>query len=298
MSANPHSLAPGAYTALVTPFDAAGAVDHTCMLRLAQRQLAAGIAGLALFGCTGEEATMPLADRLAVLAALRAGLPADTVLIAAGGASDTGTAVELARALGDAGASAILSVVPPYNRPVPAGLRAHFTAVADASPVPVILSNVPGRTGCALDLDTAIALAAHPNIAGIDDGSGDLGFAMRLIRADVPGFMVFSGEDELTMAMMAHGGHGALSLVSNQVPAQVAQLVAHMAAGNLAGARVLHDAILDLAAFNYCETNPAPVKAALAMTGLIEDRLRLPLVPLSDGHRPALRARLAELSLI
>lgn len=293
-----NKISPGAYTALVTPFTRSGAVDCDAFLRLAERQLAAGIAGLALFGCTGEEATMPLEDRLGALRDLRRRLPAGTVLVAAGGASDTRTAVALSRALSDEGADAILSVVPPYNRPMARGILEHFTRIADDSPAPVILSNVPGRTGRALDLDTTLALAAHANIVAVDEGSGDLGFTMRLIRAAPEGFLVFSGEDELTLAMMVHGGAGTFSLVSNQVPEKVAALVAHAKAGRLDAARAIHDEILDLSAFNYCETNPAPVKAALAMMGLIEEHLRLPMTALSEANRPALRDHLARLGLV
>jgi 4-hydroxy-tetrahydrodipicolinate synthase len=288
----------GAYTALVTPFTRDGEVDCDTFVRLAERQLAAGISGLALFGCTGEEATVPLEDRQRALRALRRRLPAEAVLVAAGGASDTRTAVSLSRALADEGADAILSVVPPYNRPMAQGIFDHFTRIAEDSPAPVILSNVPGRTGRALDLDTTLALAGHPNIVAVDEGSGDLGFTMRLIRAAPEGFLVFSGEDELTLAMMALGGAGAFSLVSNQVPGKVAGLVAHARGGRLDAALAIHNEILDLAAFNYCETNPAPVKAALAMMGLLEEHLRLPMTALSDANRKAMRDHLVRLALL
>ncbi|WP_448955449.1 4-hydroxy-tetrahydrodipicolinate synthase [Labrys neptuniae] len=289
---------PGAYTALVTPFDRHGAVDDEAFFRLAERQLAAGIAGLALFGCTGEEATMPLEDRVAALKALRRRLPGEIPLIAGGGASDTRVAVNLARTLADEGADAILSVVPPYNRPVTSGLIRHFSEIADRSPVPVIISNVPGRTGQAIGLEASLALAGHGNILGMDEGSGDMGFAMRLLRDAPPGFLVFSGEDELTLALMALGGAGALSLVSNEVPGKVAALVAHAQGGDYAQAIAIHNEILDLSALNYAETNPAPVKAALAMMGLIEEHLRLPMVPLSEGRRQPLRDELAKLGLL
>lgn len=297
-NAKMNMMRPGAYTALVTPFDADGHVDHGAFCRLAERQLAAGIAGLALFGCTGEEATMSLDDRVQALRELRRHLPAETPLIVAGGASDTRLAVSLSRALAEEGADAILSVVPPYNRPVAAGIVRHFTEIADRSPVPVIVSNVPGRTGQAISLEASLALARHDNILGMDEGSGDMSFAMRLLRDAPPDFLVFSGEDELTLALLALGGAGTLSLVSNEVPGKVAQLVAYALSGDFAKAVLIHNEILDLSALNYSETNPAPVKAALAMMGLIEEHLRLPMMPLSQAQRQPLRDELTKLGLI
>lgn len=291
-------IQPGAYTALVTPFTSGGDVDHAALCRLAERQLEGGIKGLALFGCTGEEATIALAERSAALKGLRRHLPPETPLIAAGGASDTREAVRLSCALADQGADAILSVVPPYNRPVSAGIVQHFTSVADASPIPIIISNVPGRTGQAISLEASLTLARHGNIAGMDEGSGDMGFAMRLLRDAPKDFLVFSGEDELTVALMMLGGAGTLSLVSNEVPGKVAALVAEAQAGDYAKAVAIHNEILDLSALNYSETNPAPVKAALAMMGLIEEHLRLPMTPLSDAKRGPLRAELARLGLV
>lgn len=241
---------------------------------------------------------MPLDDRLRALRDLRRRLPPQTVLITAGGASDTQVAVSLSSALAGEGADAILSVVPPYNRPMARGVFEHFTRIADACPAPIVVSNVPGRTGTALDLDTTLALASHRNIIAVDEGSGDLGFTMRLVRAAPEGFLVFSGEDELTLPMMVIGAHGTFSLVSNQTPDRVAALVAHAKAGRFAAALAIHNEILDLSAFNYCETNPAPVKAALAMMGLVEDHLRLPMTPLSDANRTIMRDHLVRLDLL
>jgi 4-hydroxy-tetrahydrodipicolinate synthase len=191
-----------------------------------------------------------------------------------------------------AGATHILSATPYYNKPTQEGLFRHFAAVLDASAVPVCLYNVPGRTAVNLKPDTVLRLAQHPNCIGIKEASGDLHQALEIIRERPDGFSVFSGEDWLAFAIVTAGGDGLISVVSNELPAETRALVRHALDGNLAEARRCLYQLLPLMDANFVETNPAPVKAALALLGRIEDGLRLPLVPASDATRAVLRAGL------
>ena len=210
-------------------------------------------------------------------------------VIAGAGASDTATAIENSTALATAGASHLLHVSPAYNKPPQRGILAHFRAVADAAAVPVVLYNVPGRTASNMEADTTLALAAHPNIVAVKEASGNLGQIAEIIRRRPAGFAVLSGDDPLTLAVMAHGGEGIISVVSNAAPAAMHALAAAAAAGDLARARALHDQLVPLFGAAFAESNPIPIKAALAAMGRIQNVLRLPLVPLDERHAPALR---------
>lgn len=291
-------IVPGAYTALVTPFDADGVIDEAALLRLVDFQLAGGIDGLVLCGGTGEEATVPLDDRRRMAALVHERVGPDFPLILGASSNSTAEAVDRARAMEQAGADAILSVVPYYNRPNQEGVVEHFSRIAEAVSAPVIATNVPSRTGCPLAPETALRLAESGAIAGVDEGSGDLAVAMAIIKDAPAGFRVFSGEDALTLPMTLMGGAGVLSIVSNQMPAAMTRMVHHALAGELADARRLHDAMFDLMALNYIDTNPMPVKAALAMMGLIGEHFRAPMRPLAADQRAVLATELRKLDLI
>ncbi len=183
----------------------------------------------------------------------------------------------------------MLSVGPYYNKPTPEGFFRHFSAIADASPVPVVFYNVPGRTGSNIDAPTQRRLAAHPNIAGVKEASGNLGQMMEILRDRPAGFEVLSGDDAFTLAMMAHGAEGVISVAANQIPGPMHDLVAAAARGDFAEALRIHNRFLDLMNLNFVESNPIPVKASLALLGLCEESFRLPLCPPKDSTREALR---------
>jgi 4-hydroxy-tetrahydrodipicolinate synthase len=192
----------------------------------------------------------------------------------------------------------VLSVGPYYNKPNPDGFYGHFAAVAEASPVPVIYYNVPGRTGSNIDVKTQLRLAQHPNIAGVKEASGSLPQVMELLRDRPAGFEVLSGDDAYTLAFMAHGAEGVISVAANQVPGPMHALAAACRKGDLAEARRLHNRLLRLMNLNFVESNPIPVKASLALMGLCEESYRLPLAPPTQATRDALTAALRELELL
>ena len=282
----------GAITALVTPFHADGRLDEPALRALVQWQLDEGIDGLVPVGSTGEAATLTLPERVRVVQITAEVVAGRVPVIAGTGASDTAAALENSAALAAAGASHLLHVSPAYNKPPQRGLLAHFRAVADAAAVPVVLYNVPGRTASNMEADTTLALAEHPNIVAVKEASGNLVQIAEIIRRRPAGFAVLSGDDPLTLAVMAHGGEGILSVVSNAAPAAMHALAAAAAAGDLVRARALHDQLALLFGAAFVESNPIPIKAALAAMGRIGNVLRLPLVPLDERHAPALRRAL------
>jgi 4-hydroxy-tetrahydrodipicolinate synthase len=278
----------GCGTALVTPFLQSGDLDFPALRALVDWQIAEGIDFLVVCGSTGEAQTLNDGERERVVAAV-AEVAAGRVPVMAGATSnDTARAVDETRRMCGAGIDYILSATPYYNRPTQEGLYRHFVAVADAASKPVCLYNVPGRTGVNLHVVTALRLAAHPNIIGIKEASGDLKQVMELLRLRPPGFSVLSGDDWLTLPVITAGGDGLISVVSNEVPAAMTALVHLLLSGNLENARSWHYRLLPLMDANFLETNPAPVKAALHLMGRIHDVLRLPLLPVTDATRSAL----------
>jgi len=287
----------GLGVALVTPFARAGAIDEAAHRRLVKRQVEGGVSVLVPCGTTGESATLSEAEQQRVVAITleeSRGVP----VLAGAGSNDTQRAIEKARAMAALGAAGVLSVGPYYNKPTPEGFYRHFIAIADASPVPVVVYNVPGRTGSNIDAHTLVRLAGHPNIAAVKEASGNVGQVMELLRDRPVGFEVLSGDDAVTLPYMALGAEGVISVVANQVPGPMAELVAACARADYAGARVMHGRLLGLMNLNFVESNPIPVKAALALMGLCEESFRLPLVPPTETTREKLRAALRELGLV
>ncbi|HTO74236.1 MAG TPA: 4-hydroxy-tetrahydrodipicolinate synthase, partial [Gemmatimonadales bacterium] len=269
-----------------------GAVDLYSLRRLVEWQIDQGINFLVPCGSTGETATLSVEERVQV-ASLVVELAAGRVPVMAGAShNSTSEAVNEARRMAATDPTWLLVACPAYNRPTPEGLLRHFQVVADASSVPICLYNVPGRTAVNLKPDTVLRLAEHGNIIGIKESSGDLAQVQHLLLGRPEGFAVLSGEDWMTLAIMAAGGDGLVSVASNEIPAEMTALVAAAGAGRLEEARGILFGVLPLLEANFLETNPAPVKAALAAMGRITDGLRLPLVPLSSGKRPALHAAL------
>lgn len=280
----------GCGTALVTPFRTDGAVDEAAVGRLARRQIDGGAHFLVPCGTTGESPTLSPAEKLRVVELVVEAADGAVPVLAGAGGYDTRAVVAQARDLARAGAAGILSVTPYYNKPTPEGLCRHYGAVADGADLPIVLYNVPGRTACNIDPATLLRLVEIANVVGVKEASGDLGQMCEICRAVPDDFCVLSGDDAFTLAMMALGGDGVISVIANEAPAEMAALVDQAAAGDFAAARATHERLLPLMQVNFIESNPIPVKAALAELGLIEEVYRLPLAP----PAPAARARIAE----
>jgi 4-hydroxy-tetrahydrodipicolinate synthase len=287
----------GAGVALVTPFTRAGDLDEGTLRRLVRRQVEGGIDVLVPCGTTGESVTLTEAEQLRVIEITLEEAGGRPVL-AGTGSNDTRQVVEKSRAAASLGAHGVLIVGPYYNKPTPEGFFRHFSAVADASSAPVVVYNVPGRTGSNIDNHTMLRLAEHPNVAGVKEASGNLGQVMELLRDRPRGFEVLSGDDAFTLVLMALGGEGVISVAANQVPRPMHDLVAACAAGDYPSARRLHNRLLKLMNLNFLESNPVPVKASLALMGLCEESYRLPMCPPTEATREALRAALRELDLL
>jgi len=279
----------GIGTALVTPFGDDGRVDEAGLLRLVDFQLEAGIDMLVPCGTTGEGATLEPDEWDRVIGRVVEAAAGRVPVVAGAGSNSTAGAIRLTRRAGQLGADAVLSVGPYYNKPNQAGFYEHFRAIAEASDIPVVLYNVPGRTGSNILAETTLALAELPGIVGIKEASGSLDQVMAILRLRPEGFRVLSGVDEHTLAMIALGADGVISVASNEAPGMFGDMVRLAIGGNLARARELHYRLLPLMNANMADTNPIPVKSVLAMMGLIGERYRLPLV----GPSPATRQRLA-----
>jgi len=287
----------GAGTALVTPFTKSGSLDEAALRRLVRRQVEARIDVLVPCGTTGESVTMSAEEQNRVVAVTleEAG---DVPVLAGAGSNDTRTAVARARAMEGLGAHGILSVAPYYNKPTSEGFYRHFATIADGLSVPLVVYNVPGRTGSNIDVKTQLRLAGHGNITAVKEASGNLGQVMEILRDRPEGFEVLSGDDAFTVTFMALGGEGVISVAANQVPAEMRDLAAACARGDFAEGRRIHYRLLRLMNVNFLESNPIPVKASLAMMGLCEESFRLPMCPPTEATREALRGALKELGLL
>jgi 4-hydroxy-tetrahydrodipicolinate synthase len=288
----------GAGTALVTPFTRSGDLDEPALRRLVKRQVQEGIDVLVPCGTTGEAVTLTDDEQKRVVQITLEEAAGRVPVLAGASSNDTRVAVEKAKAMAALGADGVLSVGPYYNKPTGEGFFRHFNAVADALTVPVVVYNVPGRTGSNIDNKTMLRLAQHRNIRAVKEASGSLAQIMELLRDRPEGFQVLSGDDAFTLAVMAHGGEGVISVCANQVPGPMHQLCAAAARGDFASARAIHDRLLKLMNLNFVESNPIPVKAAMALLGLCEEVYRLPMVPPTEATREAMRGALRELGLL
>jgi len=293
----PRSFA-GAGTALATPFTRSGEIDEAALRRLVRRQVQEGIDVLVPCGTTGEAVTLTDDEQKRVVQITLEEAAGRVPVLAGASSNDTRVAVEKAKAMAALGADGILSVGPYYNKPTGEGFFRHFNAVADAVTVPVVVYNVPGRTGSNIDNKTMLRLAAHPNITAVKEASGNFAQIMELLRDRPSGFEVLSGDDAVTLPMMALGGEGVISVVANQVPRPMHDLAAACARGDFAEGRRIHNRLLRLMNLNFVESNPIPVKASLALLGLCEEVFRLPLCPPTDATRQSLREALRELELL
>ncbi|NUQ12450.1 MAG: 4-hydroxy-tetrahydrodipicolinate synthase [Gemmatimonadaceae bacterium] len=282
----------GCGTALVTPFRKDGAVDEPALRRLVEWQIAEGVHFVVPCGSTGEAATMTPAEHRRVVEITVEVAAGRVPVVAGAGSNDTAKAIALSLEMKAAGATHLLHVSPMYNKPPQRGIVAHFRAIADAVDLPIVIYNVPGRTGSNIEARTAIELAKCANIVAIKEASGNLGQIADVIRDRPPDFAVLSGDDALTLPVMALGGEGVISVTSNVTPRLMAQLTDACAALDLPAARALHRRLMPWMAAAFVEPNPIPAKAGLAMLGMIENVLRLPLVPLSDANQSVVRASL------
>jgi 4-hydroxy-tetrahydrodipicolinate synthase len=284
----------GCGTALVTPFARDGSVDLAALRALVDWQVAEGIDFLVPCGSTGEAQTLNQAERERVVAAVVEVAGGRVPVMAGATSNDTAQAVDETKRMCRLGVDYILSACPYYNKPIQEGLFRHFTAIADAATKPVCLYNVPGRTAVNLTASVALRLAAHPNVMGIKEASGDLKQIMEILRERPDGFAVFSGDDWLALPVITAGGDGLISVASNEIPAAMTAFINLALAGNLENARSWHYRLLPLMEANFLETNPAPVKAALELLGRIQNVLRLPLLPASESTAAALRAAMQQ----
>ncbi len=293
----------GAFTALVTPFTAAGDVDEAAYRRLVTWQLLAGIDGLVPVGTTGESPTLSAAERdrcieIAVTAAAEHGgrIP----VIAGTGSNDTRSSIEATRRAAALGADAALIVTPYYNKPDQRMLDAHFRAIADDGDLPIVVYNVPGRTGANVEAETFLRLAEHPRVIAVKEASANIEQIAVICRDRPRDVAVLSGDDAATLAVLAMGGDGVISVAGNQVPGEVAAMVAAALAGRWKEARTLHERYLQLFRANFQGApNPVPAKAAMLAMGLLEDdTLRAPLLPLAPPPRECLTALLRGLGLV
>ena len=283
----------GCGTALVTPMHRDGTVDHEAMTRLVEWQIEEGIHFLVAIGSTGEAATLSPDERRDVVATVVAAARGRVPVVAGATSNDTAAAARDARSVAAAGADVILSATPYYNKPTPAGLERHFASVCDAAGKPVILYNVPGRTGLNMTAKTTLALANLDGVVGVKEASGDLGQMMAILRERPPAFSVLSGDDAITLALLALGGDGLISVVANEAPGPMARLVDAGRQGDVAAAREIHYRLLPLMDANFVESNPIPVKFAMHAMGRIGPGIRLPLLPLSREKEAGVRAALA-----
>ncbi|WP_223649579.1 4-hydroxy-tetrahydrodipicolinate synthase [Hymenobacter psoromatis] len=282
----------GTGVALVTPFTPTGAVDANAWRRLLDFTITGGVDYLVINGTTGESPTVTPDEKADLLRVAREHVAGRVPLVYGIGGNDTAAVARQLRETDLAGIMAILSASPAYNKPSQAGLVAHYQHLADASPLPLLLYNVPGRTGSNLTADTTLTLARHPNIIGIKEASGNLEQCLAILAGKPADFLFLSGDDMLTLPLIACGGQGIISVMANALPRQFSEMTRAALAGDLARARQLLFSLLPLNPLLYEEGNPVGVKAALALQGVCEPAVRLPLVPASAGLTARIQALL------
>jgi 4-hydroxy-tetrahydrodipicolinate synthase len=282
----------GCGTALVTPFTRSGAVDEPALRALVEWQITEQVHFLVPCGSTGEAATMTPDEQRRVIEIVVETAKGRIPVVAGAASNDTQRAIALSKAAKNAGATHLLHTSPMYNKPPQRGIIAHYRAIADAVDLPIVVYNIPGRTGSNVEAKTTLALAATPGIVAVKEASGNLTQITDILRDRPPEFSVLSGDDELTLPLMAAGGDGIISVVSNATPRLMSELCDCMRQGDVAGARERHFRLLPWMRAAFIESNPLPAKAALSMMNKIENILRLPLVPMEDKHVATLRGAL------
>ncbi|MCZ8205607.1 4-hydroxy-tetrahydrodipicolinate synthase [Gemmatimonas sp.] len=292
------TLLHGCGTAIVTPFTVSGAVDEAALRALVEWQVGAGVHMVVPCGSTGEAATLTPLEHRRVVEITVEQVNGRIPVVAGAGSNDTQRAIATSREMQAIGATHLLHVTPMYNKPPQRALIAHFRAIADACDLPIVLYNVPGRTAVNMEAATTLTLAQDPRFVAVKEASGSLSQMATIVRERPSGFAVLSGDDSFTLALMAHGGEGVISVVSNVAPARMVALCEAMSRQELPLARQLDAALAPLVDACFVESNPIPAKAMLAMMGRVQDVVRAPLVPLADALRASVRDVLAQASLL
>jgi 4-hydroxy-tetrahydrodipicolinate synthase len=282
----------GCGTALVTPFNTDGSLDEGALRALVDWQIEEGIHFLVPCGSTGEAATMTLDEHRRTVQVVVEQARTRVPIVGGAGSNDTQKAIALSKMMRDVGVTHLLHTSPMYNKPPQRGIVAHYRAIAEAVDLPIVVYNVPGRTGSNIEAKTTLEMAKIPGIAAVKEASGILSQIADIIAGRAPQFSVLSGDDELTLPVMALGGDGIVSVVSNVTPKLMSQLCNEMHAGNVAAARAIHFRLLPWMRAAFIESNPMPAKAALAMMGRAKNVLRLPLVPMSATHEGVVQSAL------
>jgi 4-hydroxy-tetrahydrodipicolinate synthase len=290
----------GCATALVTPFDSQGAIDEQRFRNLIDYQIAGGVKILIPCGTTGESVTMTEEEDRRVISIAVEAAKGRARVIAGTGSNSTAAAIKYSKGARELGVDGVLVVAPYYNKPTQEGLYQHFKAVTKAvADLPVVLYNVPGRTSSNIAAETVLRLAGEfENIAAVKEASGNLSQIMAILRGRPDGFKVFSGDDAVTLPLIALGADGIVSVASNEAPRLMSEMTEAALSGQWEKARELHYKLMPLMEGNFIESSPGPVKAALAIMGLIEENLRLPLVPVEDKTRQRMREIVADLGLL
>jgi 4-hydroxy-tetrahydrodipicolinate synthase len=287
----------GVGTALVTPFTASGALDEAAVRRLARRQIDAGVHFLCPCGTTGENPTLSDAERVRIVEILVDEAKGSIPILAGAGGYDTKEVIHLAALMHGAGAAGLLSVTPYYNKPTQQGLYQHYKAIAESTPLPIVVYNVPGRTGVNVEVATLARLAEIPTIIGVKEASGNVTQMCEICRAVPENFIVLSGDDALTLPLMAIGGRGIISVASNEIPVEMVRMVEAAERNDYVAARAIHNRIVRLMLINFVEANPVPVKSAMAAMGLLEETYRLPMCPPRPESKARILTTLEELDL-
>ena len=287
----------GVGTALVTPFTKAGAVDEAAVRSLARRQVDAGVHILVPCGTTGETPTLSGVERRRIVEIVAEEAAGRSLVLAGAGGYDTREVIHAVAEMHKAGAQGILSVTPYYNKPTPEGLYQHYKAIAESTSLPVVVYNVPGRTGCNVDPATLARLATIPNIIGVKEASGNMTQMAEICHLLPRTFIVLSGDDAVTLPLMAIGGRGIISVASNEAPSEMVHMVEAAEKGDFATARRWHDKLLPLMQVNFIESSPGPVKFAMAAMGLCELSYRLPVVAPRPASQEKIRSVLKDFGL-
>jgi len=283
-------------TALVTPFTRSGDLDEAAVRRLARRQIDAGVHFLCPCGTTGENPTLTDAERFRIIEIVVEEAKDVPVLAGAGG-YDTRELIHTAGEMAHRGVSGFLSVTPYYNKPTQEGLYQHYRAFAESTLLPIVVYNVPGRTGVNIDVNTLVRLSAIPTVVGVKEASGNLTQVCEICKAVPSDFIVLSGDDALTLPIMAVGGRGVISVVSNEIPKEMVDMTEAAERDEFAAARMIHSRIMPLMQINFVESNPGPVKAAMAAMHLLEEVYRLPVTPPRPESKEKILAVLNDLKL-
>jgi 4-hydroxy-tetrahydrodipicolinate synthase len=288
----------GCGTALVTPFRKDQSLDEETLRKLVRRQIEAGIHFLVPCGTTGESPTLTHAEHLRVVAITIEEAKGKVPVLAGAGGYNTAEVIEMAKELHKMGADGLLSVTPYYNKPTQEGLFQHYRAIAHAVPLPIVVYNIQGRTGVNVEPATLKRLAEIENIVGVKEASGNIGQMATVCHLLPEPFIVLSGDDSTVIPLISLGGRGVISVVANEIPAEFARLTQLALAGDFAGARAIQRKWFALMDVNFCEVNPGPVKAAMAMMDLLEPVWRLPMVPPSESNRGKIEAVLQAAGLL